>query len=111
MIGSANRNADPLSPRVLSNGHLVRNLSSRGYSRTNARPPLAEESTAPNVRNPSPPPEGGRTLTILSSPRVVDAALSSRIDQALFIESGLHAGRYNNRARRQSQFLDGSDMV
>ena len=53
----------------------------------------------------------GQTLTILSSPRVVDVALSSRIDQARVIASDRHAGLYDNRARRQSQFLDGSDRA
>jgi len=111
VIGSANRNADPLSPRVLSNGLLIRNLSSRGYSRTNARPPLAEESTAPNVRNPSCPPKRAdpnySQLPACSRCRFV----FPRAPGAYVSAPSLHAGLHDNRASRQSQFLDGSDMI
>ena len=58
VIGSANRNADPLSPRVLSPGHVfVRNLSYEGLLTNQRTSSPAEESTAPNVRNPSCPPK------------------------------------------------------
>ena len=111
MIGSANRNADPLSPRVLSPGLLCPKPFRLGATHEPTHVlPLRRNQPHPTCAIPA-ALRRGQTLTILSSPRVVDAALSSRIDQALFIASGRHAGRYDNRARRQSQFLDGSEST
>ena len=68
--------------------------------------PLRRNQPHPTCASPTrAPSERGQDPNISQSfSHVVDVPSSSRIDQALFIRSGLHAGRHDTRANRQNQF-------
>ena len=77
-----------------------------GTLRSRRTSSLARNPPHPTCASPTrAPSERGQDPNISQSfSHVVDVPSSSRIDQALFIRSGLHAGRHDTRANRQNQF-------
>ena len=87
----------PFGPKPFPHEGTLRSRRTSSLARNPPHPTCASPTRAPSERGQDP-------NISQSFSHVVDVPSSSRIDQALFIRSGLHDGRHDTRANRQNQF-------